>query len=388
MIRFGAWSTTLGLAAAFGTLIAVLLLIAPKHRVANRLLAALLVVSVLRLMPYVIGFAGFYDAYPWLTFAPFDFRLAEGPLLYLYVRRRVTPRLPDRWLWHLVPALVVFVYTAWAFAMPLADKHRWNDAVHVRWIDPIESAAALLSLAVYLVMTFRFRRSYSAWLAEHVSDRDAHRQPWLTTVMVALALSLVASAGFETVDRLVVPLSYFDRFPLYLVFSVLLLWLGLEGWRHADHAFPMMSPEVVSIEPPAESIPARTRDWQSMAAVWHQRLRTEGWSREPGLTLADVARRLGTNATYVSRAFNVGLGQNFNAVVNGLRIDAIRARLAAGDPGELLTIALDEGFSSKASFNRLFREHAGMSPSAWRAAHLQEIATNPGYGTTAPTPAA
>ena len=384
MIRFGSWSTTLGLAAAFGALIAILLVLAPKHRVANRLLAALLVVSVLRLMPYVIGFAGFYDAYPWLTFAPFDFRLAEGPLLYLYVRRRVTPRLPDRWVWHLVPALVAFVYTAWAFALPLADKNRWDHTVHVPWIDPLESVASLASLAVYLVMTFRFRRAYAAWLAEHVSDRDAHRQPWLTTVMVALALGLAASAGFEAVDRFVVPLDYFDRFPQYLVFSALLLWLGLEGWRHAGHAFPVMSPEVA---PPPEAPPARTRDWEATAADWHQRLRTEGWSREPGLTLAEVARRLGTNETYVSRAFNVGLGQNFNAVVNGLRIDAIQARLAAGDPAELLTIAFDEGFSSKASFNRLFRERTGTSPSAWRAAHLQEIAANPGSGTTAATPA-
>jgi hypothetical protein len=48
-------------------------------------------------MPYVIGYAGFYDAYPWLSFAPFDLGLATGPLLYLYVRRLAMPALPPRW---------------------------------------------------------------------------------------------------------------------------------------------------------------------------------------------------------------------------------------------------------------------------------------------------
>ena len=177
------------------------------------------------------------------------------------------------------------------------------------------------------------------------------------------------------------PLSYYDRFPQYLAFSALLIWLGLEGWRHAAHRFPVLAPS------PDREPEAPARDWETTAVAWERRLRAEGWAREPGLTLADVARRLGTNETYVSRAFNAGLGRNFNAVVNGLRIDAIQARLAAGDAGELLTIALDEGFSSKASFNRLFRERTGMSPSAWRAAHLREIDTNTGFGTTKVTPA-
>ncbi len=64
MIKFGPWSTILGLAAGFGALIALLLLLPSRNRIANRILAALMLVAVLRLIPYVIGFAGFYDAYP------------------------------------------------------------------------------------------------------------------------------------------------------------------------------------------------------------------------------------------------------------------------------------------------------------------------------------
>jgi AraC-like DNA-binding protein len=379
MIRFGPWSTILGLAAGFGALIAVLLLIESQNRVANRFLAALIAVVVLRLMPYVIGFAGFYDAYPWLSFAPFDLALAIGPLLYLYVRRLATAESPPGWGWHFVPAAIDLAYKLWAFSLPLPQKTEWNDTVHVRWIDPIESLAGIVSLTIYLAAAARFRRYYQAWLVANVSDREDHRQPWIATILIALGLWLGVTLGFEVVDRFVVHLSYFSRFPQYLVFSSLILWLGLEGWRHAGHRFP-----VIVARAPAPI--AASRDWAAMAAAWRARIREAGWWREPGLTLSDVARRLATNETYVSRAFNEGLGLNFNAVINGFRVEAVKAALHR-ESVELLSIALDAGFSSKASFNRVFREHTGLSPTAWRAAHFQEYSGNSASETTRDAPA-
>ena len=65
--------------------LAALLWWSEKNRLANRFLALLLVVIVARLGPYIIGYAGYYDAYPWLSFAPYNFSLAFGPLLFLYV---------------------------------------------------------------------------------------------------------------------------------------------------------------------------------------------------------------------------------------------------------------------------------------------------------------
>lgn len=435
MIRFGAWSTTLGLAAGFGALVALLLLSSQGHRganrIANRLLAALLLVAVLRLMPYVLGFAGFYDVYPWLSFAPFDLALAIGPLLYLYVRRLAEARLPPRWGWHFVPALVDLAYTLWAFALPLPAKLAWNAHVHERWIDPLESAAALLSLSIYAVLALRFRRRYLDWLAANVSDRDAHRQPWIAAVLCLLCVWLAACAGYEAVDRWVAPLNYYQRFPQYLLLAAIVVWLGLEGWRQAGTALPRMpvldaapasAPELTRDSPPdsaaglmpemadapapqaaqgltdapqtvkapapaaASAVPIATgRDWESTARAWHARVVAEGWWREPGLSLADVARRLGTNESYVSRAYNQGLGNNFNGAINAIRVEAVQHALLdpAAEPAALLTLALDCGFSSKASFNRVFREHTGASPSAWRKAHIVENCKPPASGTTA-----
>jgi AraC-like DNA-binding protein len=83
----------------------------------------------------------------------------------------------------------------------------------------------------------------------------------------------------------------------------------------------------------------------------------------------------------VSRAFNEGLGQNFNAVINGFRVDAVKERLRRGD-ADILAAALDAGFASKASFNRAFRQHTGVSPTQWRASQILKPAENTGSEAT------
>lgn len=72
---------------------------------------------------------------------------------------------------------------------------------------------------------------------------------------------------------------------------------------------------------------------------------------DPELSVPRLARILGTNSAYVLRAFNEGLGQNFSAFVNRLPCEDVAPRLRNGASGDLLDLALECGFSPKASFN-------------------------------------
>ena len=137
-------------------------------------------------------------------------------------------------------------------------------------------------------------------------------------------------------------------------------WLGMEGWRMAALPQPCL------IDAPADVGETSDRDWMSMGVEWHARLRDAGWWREPELTLAGLARHLGTNTLYLSRAINDGLGMNFNEMVNRLRAEEVARLIDTGAATNLLPTALDAGFRSKATFNRAFRTVFGVSPSAYR----------------------
>lgn len=410
-IKFGMWSTILLLGSAHGLFVALLLLRVRHNRIANRCLAALLVAVVLLITPYTIGYAGFYDAYPWLSFAPFDWRLGFGPLIYLYVRlyveHQVEPVWPRHWAWHLAPAAVQGGYYAVMFAMPLTFKNDWNDRIHVPGVVPVETWATCVSLVAYWIAARRVYLRSQRWLEQNSAAREEHRMTWLRNFLIALAAMVAVQLGFDLVELAGIELTYFDRFPLYLAFTALVYYLGIEGWRNAERRVPSLGaatdgggmtggvtgvavaasagsaaapppppPEPDAVHPSAAVAISPDRDWTAQGKIWSAQIMDAEWWREPELDLAELARRLGTNTRYLSRAFNEGLGVSFSELINRQRVEAAKQRLTA--EGEILAIALDVGFASKASFNRAFRTFAGCTPSEYRSQARGQAAPRPG----------
>jgi AraC-like DNA-binding protein len=85
------------------------------------------------------------------------------------------------------------------------------------------------------------------------------------------------------------------------------------------------------------------------------------------LTLEDVAAHLHLPARYISYLVNTHCATNFNNFVNGFRVEEVIRKL--GDPKEqhktVLALAFEVGFNSKSTFNQVFRQHTGKSPSQY-----------------------
>lgn len=330
------------------------------NRTANRTLAALLVVLAGIVTPWMIGFAGFYDRWQWLTFAPFSITLAVAPLLWLYAQSLVTGRWPEAGRLHLLPALGQFGFLAGSFLLPMPLKDRWAD-LSAPFTSPLFAFGTVTGLALYGLAGLRLLASYRRRLAAERSDDSRFAARWLSRAIGALAALLPVWATYAIWDA-VAPLGYLHLMGLYVAIAAFGLYLGIEGWRHADLPFPHFER--------ADPETTAARDWAAEGRRWAEAVRAGGWAAEPELSLAGLARKLGTNANYLSRALNEGLGLGFSAFVNGLRSEAVGEALDKGDRRDLLELALDCGFTSKASFNRAFRARFGMSPSAYRRRHV------------------
>ncbi|MDY7098116.1 MAG: helix-turn-helix domain-containing protein [Pseudomonadota bacterium] len=119
-------------------------------------------------------------------------------------------------------------------------------------------------------------------------------------------------------------------------------------------------------------------DLSPAEAVLHEKL-TEfmagGAYREPGLTIAGLAAQLGTPEHRLRALINQRLGyRNFSAFLNRHRIAEARIRLADKDMVDLpvLTIAMDLGYNSLATFNRAFRAETTITPSEFRRLNLTQ----------------
>jgi len=85
------------------------------------------------------------------------------------------------------------------------------------------------------------------------------------------------------------------------------------------------------------------------------------------LSLERLARVAAFSPFHFHRIFRAITGETLSAFVQRLRLERAALALVHRRDDSVLTVALDHGFASAATFARAFRGHFGMSATAWRA---------------------
>lgn len=123
-----------------------------------------------------------------------------------------------------------------------------------------------------------------------------------------------------------------------------------------------------SVAPATDSLSARDEELKSKLET---EMRAGLAFKDPDLNIVTLASRLVVTQHRLRSLINQTLGyKNFSAFVNAYRIDDVKAALA--DPKNahlpILTLALDCGFNSLSSFNRIFKLSENMTPTEYRNA--------------------
>lgn len=92
---------------------------------------------------------------------------------------------------------------------------------------------------------------------------------------------------------------------------------------------------------------------------------------EPAFSRADLARELQVPENAVSRIINAAFGKSFPQLLNEYRVEDAKRMLDTSD-AQVKVVAVEVGFNSLASFNRVFKEITGIAPSSWRNEKPQE----------------
>lgn len=89
---------------------------------------------------------------------------------------------------------------------------------------------------------------------------------------------------------------------------------------------------------------------------------------EDKLMLSHIAQAIDIPHFKLSKIINDNFETNFFNFVNGYRVDKVKKMLSdqKNDQFTILALAYDCGFSSKASFNRIFKKMTNMTPSEYQ----------------------
>ena len=96
--------------------------------------------------------------------------------------------------------------------------------------------------------------------------------------------------------------------------------------------------------------------------------------RNGRLSLDSLSERLAVQPYQLSGIINGRMGKSFTDLVSDYRIEEVKKRLS--DPAEsanILNIAYDAGFGTKASFNRIFKERTGQTPREFKRKKAESV---------------
>ena len=107
-----------------------------------------------------------------------------------------------------------------------------------------------------------------------------------------------------------------------------------------------------------------------LEALFDVRIPERQWQKLS--TMGDVAERLHSNKTYVSKLVNDTYNLGFPELINTLRVDYAEQYIMSHRNAKQTQIASECGFLSASAFNNTFKRITGMTPKMWIAAHQAE----------------
>jgi len=221
-------------------------------------------------------------------------------------------------------------------------------------------------MLLYLAFTFQLFYNYRKKIKYYFSNTYKYELNWILTFLLIFSALFIYEALQDIIGTLITELSYTQRWWLNLFMAIATIYVGVKGYftdtgRLNDLNFtfnpqPAEQPDIIG-----EGVSKSTIE------EIDNLMKEERPYLNPELNLMDLAIQSGLNRSALSETINSGYGMNFNDFVNSYRIKAVIKELESGKHKQLslLGIAMECGFNSKATFNRVFKKQTGKSPTEY-----------------------
>ncbi len=335
-------------------------------------LATLLLVLSASLITPFIGFANVYDLNQWLTYFPFAISYSYGVLVWFYTlnltdsKRQFQPK--D--LLFFIPTILYLSLRFFLFAQDLVWKD-WFIHTYGRFYEAIIFVTEFVWNVTFLYFSIKHYRKYRTWLNENYSDTEKIKFDWLRNFLYIFTSILILGGIFDFTNSFIFYLSYIQFFYFELVLCLVTYYLAIAGYLRSK-TIELNFSETEAVEIEGRKTLLANKDLEKLKLKLHNLMNNEKLYLEPNLTLTDLSKQLGVNSTVLSYAINNGFGKNFNDFVNEFRINEVKEKLKNADDLNLLGVAFDCGFNSKATFNRAFKKFTSVSPKEFQGSFKEK----------------
>ncbi len=361
------YTTPLQLGYFFSLLMWILFLIRGyrEQRLSDKLLGWIMFILALELQDYTFGFAGINVLWNELNGFPRGVSLLFGPIVYFYFRSQVNRnfRLQTTHLWHFLPYTVVFLYEFIFFVQGPEAVDYLQSSTHFLVLGYFNRFLMIASYVYYLSRCMIIYKRYRHWSLNQFSNTELISFNWFRNFIYAMIFWLIFREVMNLIDSYL-DLEFYQDWWWNLALVAVVYYIGLAGYSQNQPAKIQFELNPSPSENGIETSAPEGTESKGIADKLKTLMEEDRLYIQPDLNLQELAQHLKINAVQLSSIINQVFGKNFNEYINTYRIEEF-IRLYSEDLDRryrMLSIALDSGFNSKATFNRAFKKIKGASP--------------------------
>lgn len=294
----------------------------------------------------------------------------DGLMVWLYVRALLRPDISFRRIWlHFIPFGFVFTYSTWAVIFQSEEvivQYNKNIELLLRNESALQGPdiiymVVLLSINIfYVVQSVRITTSYNKRLKENLSTVDNLTINWVRNfqnLWIILFVVPIIIYFFNDIYRFTEHLSLgFFIVSTFVVLSVVFNFYLLQQVYKPVSVFKKSSiPQYQDTNTKQEE---QLKMLQSLLA-------TERYYLNDELSLGQLAAYMDLKPSELTELIKYSPYENFYDLINSYRVEAVKKELIESNE-QIIQLAYQNGFRSKSTFNKIFKEKTGMTPKAYR----------------------
>ncbi len=330
-----------------------------QNRFSNILLAGFLIINAVPFLFSIIFTLKIkiFTSSPTLFLSIFTLDFLMGPIIYFYTKslafRNFTFRKED-WI-HLLPVMAFHFYLLCSILLKQSTSISRS---FIKWEITITLIVSHIFLVIYAFKSVRVLKQFTASIKNIYSDIEKINLSWLRFVLIGFGtiwLMIITNTLVRIIWRAPTPyLNDIITVASSLV-STIIIYFGLT------------QPQIFSgIEEKPKYLRSNLTftDTQDYINRLKEYMETEKPYLKPSITINHLSEKLAIPPKHISQLVNEKFEQNFFDFINSYRIEEAKRYLSKRMRSNLniSQILYEVGFNSKATFNRAFTKHVGMSP--------------------------
>jgi AraC-like DNA-binding protein len=344
-----------------------------ERPLANRFLSKTILIVNIHLAYLMVLDTNLDNMFPFLLWIPYSFLSAIGPLILFYTKALTDADFSISKIngKHFIPVVLeVGLQAIMIVQSILSGELLYNTPLYF-YVTPLLYLWVAGSIFYYLRLSLGIINNHEVWLLRNFSNLKEVTLIWLRKLIIYYRLLWVVWVSF------VIAFLLFFRFQLmylvivlalYLLMLILIyltFWIGLEGLGRGNLILIKGTEEKAANKNFSRLTQHEIQDHIERI---NQLMTMEKIYLNENLNLKEFALQLKADPNLISFILNNHLNSNFYDFVNRYRIEEVKNKL--NNPQykhlTLLGIALESGFNSKTTFNRVFKQATGITPTEFQ----------------------